>query len=107
MTSTSSSSYFCRREIKKRNGLACNPDKTEVDHLALAFIALLFLVLIDVGGYIRSPTPAPQDFRVLVDSHLMLSKHVNSVCKSAQRCIQVFKLWGPLDPFLKNLGVHC
>ena len=24
-----------------------------------------------------------------------------------QRCIQVFKLWGPLDPFLKNLGVHC
>ena len=50
---------------------------------SLAFIALLlFLVLIDVGGYIRSPTPAPQDLRVLVDSHLMLSKHVNSVCKS-------------------------
>ena len=25
-----------------------------------------------------------------------------------QRCIQVCKLllWGPLDPFLKNLGVH-
>ena len=50
---------------------------------ALAFIALLFLVLIDVSGYIRSPTPAAQDLRVLVDSYLMLSKHVNSVCKSA------------------------
>ena len=25
--------YFCRRAIKNRNGLACHPDKTEVDHL--------------------------------------------------------------------------
>ena len=43
----------------------------------------LFLVLIDVGGYIRSATPAAQDIRVLVDSHLMLSKHGNNACKSA------------------------
>ena len=50
---------------------------------ALAFRALLFLVLIDVGDYTRSPTPAPQDLRVLVDSHLMLSKYVDRVCKSA------------------------
>ena len=50
---------------------------------ALAFIALLFLILIDVAGYIRSPTPAAQDVRVLVDSHLMLSKLVKSVCKAA------------------------
>ena len=40
-------------------------------------------MLIDVSGYIRSPTTAAQDLRVLVDSHVMLSKHVNSVCKSA------------------------
>ena len=46
-------------------------------------MALLFLVLIDVGGCIRSQTPAAQDIRVLVDSHLMMSKHVNNVCKSA------------------------
>ena len=46
---------------------------------ALAFRALLFLVLIDVGGYIRSPIPAAQDLRVLVDSHLMLSKHVKVI----------------------------
>ena len=26
-------SYFCSREIKNRNGLACNPDKTEDDYL--------------------------------------------------------------------------
>ena len=55
----------------------------ELDHLALAFMALLFLVLIDIAGYIRSPTPAAHDIRVLADLHLMLSKHVNSVCKSA------------------------
>ena len=69
-------SYFCSREIKNRNGLACNPDKTEEDHLCSSIRALLFLVLIDVGGYIRSPIPAAQDLRVLVDSYLMLSKHV-------------------------------
>ena len=46
-------------------------------------MALLFLVLIDVGGCIRLQTPAAQDIRVLVDSHLMMSKHVNNVCKSA------------------------
>ena len=65
--------------------MACNPDKTEVDHLCSCFhiSIILFLLLIDVGGYIRSPTPAAQDLRVLVDLHLILSKHVNSVCKSA------------------------
>ena len=46
-------------------------------------MALLFLVLIDVGGCIRSQTLAAQDIRVLVDSHLMMSKHVNNACKSA------------------------
>ena len=30
-------SYFCSREIKNRNGLACNPDKTEEDHLCSCF----------------------------------------------------------------------
>ena len=68
-------SYFCSREIKNRNGLACNPDKKKITY-ALAFRALLFLVLIDVGGYIRSPIPAGQDLKVVVDSHLILSKHV-------------------------------
>ena len=33
-------------------------------------------MLTDAGGYIRSPISAAQDLRVLVDSHLMLSKHV-------------------------------
>ena len=40
-------------------------------------------MLIDVAGYIRSATPAVQDIIVLADSHVMLSKHVNSVSKSA------------------------
>ena len=30
-------SYFCSREIKNRNRLACNPDKTEEDHLCSCF----------------------------------------------------------------------
>ena len=30
-------SYFCSREIKNRNGLTCNPDKTEEDQLCSCF----------------------------------------------------------------------
>ena len=30
-------SYFCSRGIKNRNDLACNPDKTEEDHLCFCF----------------------------------------------------------------------
>ena len=30
-------SYFCSREIKNRNGLACYPDKTEEDYLFSCF----------------------------------------------------------------------
>ena len=30
-------SYCFSREIKNRNGLACNPDKTEEDHLCSCF----------------------------------------------------------------------
>ena len=78
-------SYFCRRGIKakkKRNTLACNLDKTEVDNLCSCFRRST-LPGIDVGGYTRSPTPAAQDLRVFVDSHQMLSKHVDSVWNSA------------------------
>ncbi|XP_068674597.1 uncharacterized protein [Montipora foliosa] len=64
------------------NGLACNPDKTEVIHLCSCFQSIT-LPGIDVGGYTISPTPPARDLGVLVDSHLTLSKHVNSVCKSA------------------------
>ena len=30
-------SYFCWRKIKNRDGLACNPDKMEVDHPCSCF----------------------------------------------------------------------
>ena len=62
--------------------MACNPDKTEVIHLC-SFFHSITLPGIDVGGYTISPTPAARDVGVLVDSHLTLSKYVNSVCKSA------------------------
>ena len=69
-------SYFCRREIKTETVWNATLTRQKKITYALAFRALLFLVLIDVGGYVRSPIPAAQDLRVLVDSHLMLSKHV-------------------------------
>ena len=54
----------------------------EVDHLCCCFHSITLPGIV-VGGYTRLPTPAAQDLGVLVDSHLMLSKHVNSVSKSA------------------------
>ena len=68
------------------------PTRQKLITYALAFIALLFLVLIDVDGYIRSPTPAAQDIRVLVDSYLMLSKHVNRIGKYLD-CDKCFLLY--------------
>ena len=41
------------------------------------------------------------------ESVLQRKMKLSEFAKIKQRCIQVFKLWGPLDPFLKNLGVHC
>ena len=75
-------SYFCRREPKNRKGLACKPDKTEVVHLCSCFHSIN-LPGIDFGGYTISQTPAARDLGVLVDSHLTLSKRVNSMCKAA------------------------
>ena len=69
---------------------------------ALAFMAHLFLVLIDVDGYIKLAKPAAQDIRVLVDSHLMLSKHVNRVCKSAFFSVSNIGRIGKQFPCEKN-----
>ena len=86
MQSRTTCSYFFSSEIKKTETVwHAILTRRKLITYALAFIALLFLVLIDVAGYIRSPTPAAQDIRVLVDSHLMLSKYVNGVCISIGR----------------------
>ena len=77
-------SYFCRREIKNQKRFGMPPwQNGSRSPMFLLSYHFLFLILIDVGGYIRSATPAAQQIRVVVDSHLMLSKHVNSVCKPA------------------------
>ena len=91
-------SYFCSREIKKKTETAWHATLTRQKKItnALAFKALLFLVLIDVGGYIRSPNaiPAVQDLRVLVDSHLMLSKHVKvHMTRNFFDCFGIIIVW--------------
>ena len=47
-----------------------------------------------IGGYIRSPIPAAQDLRVLVDSHLMLSKHVKvHTTRNCFDCFGIIIVW--------------
>ena len=55
-------SYFCSREIKKTETFwHATLTRRKLITYSLAFIALLFLILIDVAGYIRSPTAVAQD----------------------------------------------
>ena len=65
------------------NGLACNPEKTEILHLSSRFTTRQIIPGITVGGHFIEPSSAARDLGVTVDSHLQMSKHINNVCKSA------------------------
>ena len=65
------------------NGLACNPDKTEVIHLSSRFSSPANVPGININGFNILPQSAARDLGVIIDSHLLMTKHVNNVCKSA------------------------
>ena len=66
-----------------KNGLACNPDKTEVIHLSSRFARNCELIPeLRFGEVEITLSSAVRDLGVTLDSHLQLSKHVNNVCKS-------------------------
>jgi len=60
-----------------KNGLACNPDKTEVLHLTSRFAKHHEQI---IGLNIDDITV--RNLGVIVDSHLQMTKHVNNTCKS-------------------------
>lgn len=68
------------------NGLARNPDKTEVVHISSRFPGRTIIPNIpeiDIGGFKISHVPAARDLGVIVDSHFTLSSHVNNIYKAA------------------------
>ena len=65
------------------NGLACNPDKTEVLHLSSRFATPNPIPGLNINGFTIQPTPDARDLGVIIDSHLQMTKHVNNICKNA------------------------
>ncbi|XP_068671160.1 uncharacterized protein [Montipora foliosa] len=61
------------------NGLACNPDKTEIIHLSSCFSKTPPIHTFNVNGYRISV----RSLGVTLDRHLQMSQHVNMLCKSA------------------------
>ncbi|KAK3754550.1 hypothetical protein QZH41_005583 [Actinostola sp. cb2023] len=66
------------------NGLACNSDKTEVVHFTSRHSKYQEQILgIDANDVTIVPKPAARNLGVIVDSHLMMTGHVNNICKAA------------------------
>ena len=69
--------YWCTK-----NGLTCNPDKTEVIHLSRFARNCELIPELRFGEVVITLPSAVRDLGVTLDPHLQLSKHVNNVCKS-------------------------
>ena len=66
------------------NGLACNPDKTEIVHLTSRHSKHHFEIPgIVINDATIAPRLAARNLGVTVDSHLQMTNHVNNICKSA------------------------
>ena len=70
------------------NGLSCNADKTEAVHISSCYSISEKTDKIQIGDAIISPTLTLRDLGTIVDHHLDLGKHVNSICKSASFAIK-------------------
>ena len=79
------------------NGLACNPDKTEIIHLSSRFSKTPPIHAFNVNGYRISPSHSVRSLGVTLDRHLQMSQHVNMLCKSAFSLKNISKIRKFLD----------
>ena len=73
------------------SGLTCNPDKTEIVHFTeftYRFSNLQDIPVININGCTIPSKPEARSLGVIMDSHLLLTKHMNSICKSAWYAIR-------------------
>ena len=60
------------------NGLTCNPDKTEIVHFTSRFSNSEVIADININGCTIPPKPKARNLGVIMDSHLLLTKHINT-----------------------------
>ena len=70
------------------NGLACNPDKTEIVHLTSRFLKYDPISHVGIDGLNIRPTQEARNLGVTIDKHLQLTTHINNICKSAYHSIR-------------------
>ena len=70
------------------NGLTCNLDKTEIVHFTSRFSNSEVIPDININGCTIPPEPDAQNLGVIMDSHLLLTKHLNNICKSIWQAIR-------------------
>ncbi|KXJ21004.1 putative RNA-directed DNA polymerase from transposon BS [Exaiptasia diaphana] len=70
------------------NGLACNPDKTEIVHLTSRFLKYDPISHVGIDGLNIRLTQEARNFGVTIDKHLQLTMHINNICKSAYHSIR-------------------
>ena len=70
------------------NGLTCNPDKTEIVHFTSRFSNSEVISDININGCTIPPKPEARNLGVVMDSNLLLTKHINSICKSSWHAIR-------------------
>ena len=72
-----------------KNGLACNPGKTEVVHFRSCHARTCEPIkTITIGNAAISAMPVVRDLGALLDQHLLLKKQINNICKGAWYVIQ-------------------
>ena len=70
------------------NYLTCNPDKTEIVHFTSRFSSSEVIPDININGCTIPPKPEAGNLAVIIDSHLLLTKHINNICKSSWHAIR-------------------
>jgi len=90
----------CTRDIRScmiKNNLMINDSKTEVLHLTSRFVTSSVIPPLHVGEAVVTPSSSARNLGVVIDHHVTMNQHVNSICRSAS-----FALYniGKLRPYL-------
>jgi hypothetical protein len=66
-----------------KNKLICNASKTECVHFCSRFVSTELISEVVLNDDLVEPSPTARDLGVILDQHLKMSPHVNSLCRSA------------------------
>ena len=72
----------------KANNLSCNPTKTDIVHFYSRFSNLSTIPSINISQHVASASKETRNLGLIFDSHLTMSSHINSICRSASLALR-------------------